>query len=298
MFKYNVPFETIIGLKSVNPIVRYINENIPKAGKLVVYYEPMSDNMPVNLKSVLETLKKKNKSLNIKEFICLFGDKIDLEAAKDADMVIVCGTFKLTNTFNHLEFKKDLPLIFLESETSALNAANCIYLENGSFEHCKFNRTIVGDNSELTFVHNDFRSIDTAWMFAISLINLIKNEKLNPMLKANYGACVDFLSWFISFENRDNRNTRKQLIILKKGISCFYNAFNNDIDNEINKKLIGSATNWSEFVINCINELANCFTQLKAENEYLNKLDKYNIRTEQVDDAVYFYTKKSGKVVK
>ena len=132
-------------------------------------------------------------------------------------------------------------------------------------------------------------------MFALSLVNIIKNDDLNPILKANYAACVDFLSWFLSFDNKDNKNTRKQLIVLKKGISCFYNAFNNDLDNKFNKERLGNCSSWIEFVINCIYDMGHSYSKLRKVSGYEAKLDKYNIDKQNVEDAVYFYTKRSGK---
>ena len=102
MFKYNVPFETIVGLRSVNPIVRYVNENIPKKGKLVVYYELMHDNMPANLRKILKSLKRKNRKLQVIEFVWNSGETININASNEADMVIICGSFKLTDAFNRL----------------------------------------------------------------------------------------------------------------------------------------------------------------------------------------------------
>lgn len=297
MFKYNVPFETIIGLKSVNPIVRYIKENIPKNGKLVVYYEPMHNKLPANLKKVLQSLKWKNHNIKIEQYACLAGNVTEINATYDASIIIVCGTSQLSHAFNRIELRNNLPIIFLESETASMNALNCIYFENGDFKHCKFNRTIVADNSVSKFNHDDFKATDTAWMYTISLINLIKNDKLNPLLRANYGACVDFLSWFLS-DNKDKRIAKNSLTILKKGIACFYNAFNNDYDNKINKQFFENITSWSEFAINCINILSTSYPNLKMEKEFLYKLDKYNIHSEHVENAVNFYVNNFNKGAK
>ena len=289
MFKYNLPFETINGLTSNRQIVRIINEDID-GGTLLVYYDNVNNQIPDNLAKILRDINRTaGYKITIQKVCFTDTNKLDVEAIKNAAGLLICGYWKLIMTVNALDLELNIPIIFVELETTKFNSMCNIYLEDKKFKYSKIHKTIVKDNSFTEFHHEDFNGFDTAWMFTLSLLNLAYNHNLNPILRSNYAACIDFLSYFLTLENVENHNAKKQLIILKKGITCFFNAFNNDIESHINSKFLKYCNNWFEYRDVCGFYLTKVFNTAKLEPFFIEQIQKYNIKMADLEVAYYYY---------